>query len=294
MSDFDRRPRSLGWIGGKSAFSSTGTGQWIVRTLPPPEERAAYIEPFSGMAGVLVQRDPATREILNDINEDLINWWRVVRDQPRELGELLDWTPGWSVAAFEEAVENLHHPDPVRRAYFFTLAVHWVRGNMVGRAYESREGADSRRTAEAQIVRQRGGSLGHPRSPQITTLSERIKNVELETREAEWIVGCYAENPDVVWYLDPPYSVADDWIFYTHNTVKQEVWLEMLKSITGLAAVSGYGDEWAALEDEGWLRHEHKTRAYGTVHSDRDDAGRTEVLWTNYRPADFSLNPKLF
>ena len=51
---------------------------------------------FCGMLGVLLQREPAKREIVGDTDGDLVNWWRTVRDQPAELGALLDYSPGWS------------------------------------------------------------------------------------------------------------------------------------------------------------------------------------------------------
>ena len=129
----ERPPRALGWIGGKSFYGTHKTGRWIASLLPPPEATYTYVEPYAGMLGILLQRRPAKREIVSDLDADLINWWTVVRDEPEALAELLEWTPGWSSDLFAEACHNLNHPEPVRRAYYFTLACHWVRGGMIAR-----------------------------------------------------------------------------------------------------------------------------------------------------------------
>ena len=128
--------RALGWVGGKSFYGTHGTGRWITSLLPPAEATYTYVEPYAGMLGILLQRRPAKREIVSDLDDDLINWWTVVRDKPDALGELLEWTPSWSSALFAEACQNLDHQDDVKRAYYFTLACHWVRGGMMARIRE--------------------------------------------------------------------------------------------------------------------------------------------------------------
>ena len=76
------RLRALGWVGGKSPFGAHKTGQWIASLLPPVGTTYTYIEPFAGMLGVMLQRPKHRREIANDLDGDLVNWWRAVRDYP--------------------------------------------------------------------------------------------------------------------------------------------------------------------------------------------------------------------
>ena len=423
----------MGWVGGKSAYAATGTGKWIAGLLPPPGAAYSYIEPFAGMLGVLLQRQPARREIANDLDGDVINWWRVVRDYPAELGELLDWTPGWSAAMFEEAVANLNHEDPIYRAYYFTLALAWVRGSSIGRIRENTDNGKvdgvvarkpiSHREGSADLVERkkqrkavdgvmrrenisnregsaeraergkerkagygldgvlsrkpigehdraeynarpddtalnrgtgartgsershgrpddtdmnrfnarrpqgdsdgrtgvvasggnrppldkpytppnpayRGGEMSAPRSPAIKALADRIVGIQLETRPAEWFAEYYAGNENITWYLDPPYpSAAPKSGLYTFNSLDVDLWVELLKPIRGLVAISGYGDEWAALEDEGWMRHEHRTFSGVGARAGQylaEQNKRVEVLWTNYDPADYDPKPSLF
>lgn len=103
-----RRLSALYWPGGKSG-NGAGVGRWIADQLPW-RYSSCYVEPFAGMLGVLLQRKPVQTEIVNDSDERVVNWWRVVRD--RHL-DLLGWTKrtfsthsflGTSVAARTECL----------------------------------------------------------------------------------------------------------------------------------------------------------------------------------------------
>ena len=339
-----RKPRALRWAGGKSEFGHHGTGRWVASLLPPPAATYTYLEPYSGMLGVLLQRQPARREIVSDLDEDLINWWRVVRDQPGELSDLLELTPSWSAAEFGVACQNLDHPDPVKRAYYFTLAVHWVRGGMIHRVRnkpkdenpsdacisrypvsinEKWGDRDSRvvkdnpedgisRSLQTRAERWRKASaaakkgtqgrqvnslsedVSLPRSEFIGVLAERIRRVELEIRDAAWMVEYYASNPNLTMYLDPPYPSVPAGTLYSFDPPDVDEWAERLHQVEGWVAISGYGDEWAVLEEIGWWRNEHITTATIGISPGDKRPERVEVLWTNYDPTDFVPQPRLF
>lgn len=79
------RPRGLNYYGGKQK-----TAPWIASLLPT---RQAYLEPFAGMLSVLLARPKADVEIANDLDCNLWNWWRCVRERGGEMARRLDWTP---------------------------------------------------------------------------------------------------------------------------------------------------------------------------------------------------------
>ena len=81
--------RTSPYYGGKRGY---GIAEWIASYLPRNSD-SCYVEPFAGMAGVLFARQPAKPEALNDLNRRVINWWRVVRDQPEEFGWRVEMTP---------------------------------------------------------------------------------------------------------------------------------------------------------------------------------------------------------
>ena len=70
--------RTLTYYGGKRGY---GKAEWIASFLPWHSD-SCYVEPFAGMAGVLFARQPVKVEVLNDLNQRVVNWLRVVRDEP--------------------------------------------------------------------------------------------------------------------------------------------------------------------------------------------------------------------
>src|SRR6185503_11666682 len=94
----DRRRRIVfGWYGGK--FNHL---DWLLPLLP---EAHHYCEPFSGSAAVLLNRAPSPVETYNDIDGDVVNFFRVLRDQPDELIRSIALTP-FAREEFLEAIEG--------------------------------------------------------------------------------------------------------------------------------------------------------------------------------------------
>src|SRR5579859_7029021 len=105
--DFDRRdlPRqsrrrrliAFGWYGGK--FSHL---EWLLPLLPKAHH---YCEPFSGSAAVLLNRDPSPVETYNDVDGEVVNFFRVLRDQSAELERAIALTP-FSREEFHRAIAS--------------------------------------------------------------------------------------------------------------------------------------------------------------------------------------------
>lgn len=73
------------YYGGK-----TRVAQQIVDLLPP---HGHYVEPFAGSLAVLLAKPVSQLETVNDINSDLVTFFRVLRDQPDELIRICALTP---------------------------------------------------------------------------------------------------------------------------------------------------------------------------------------------------------
>src|SRR3972149_5511738 len=71
------------WVGGKSRLRKQ-----IISLLP---KHTCYVEPFSGAAWVLFGKPPSDVEVLNDIDQELVNFFRVVKDKPDELIASFEW-----------------------------------------------------------------------------------------------------------------------------------------------------------------------------------------------------------
>src|SRR5512145_605520 len=88
---------AFGWYGGK--FSHL---DWLLPLLP---ETQHYCEPFGGSAAVLINREPSPVETFNDIDGDVVNFFRVLRDQKDALLESIGLTP-FSREEFETAISS--------------------------------------------------------------------------------------------------------------------------------------------------------------------------------------------
>ena len=263
--------RGLGWVGGKSGVSPTGTGRWIAGMLPVDAE--CYCEPFAGMCGVLLQRQPAQQEIVNDLDERLVNWWRVVREQPDELSWLISNTPN-SRVEFERALRDLDDQthSPLERALDFTI----VAGQSLAGA--GRKGGSA---WGVSVSGQREGYRDWRKGIErrLHLLAERMRYVQLENRDAVDVLARMAKEDAAVVYVDPPYANTYGTSGVYAHDVDRVALTDALRAQRGRVAVSGYGDEWDCL---GWERCEH--RAYATLAHTGNSTARTEVLWTNFAP----------
>ena len=266
--------KGLPYYGGKSP--GYGTGPWIASHLP---QGKTYVEAFAGMAGVLLSRPPITTEVLNDADGHLVNWWKMVRDKPKEMNDLVAKTP-ISRQIYNESHDALMSgeldDDPLRRALAYHVCIQqgFVKG--LGRKGWGATYVD------------KGGKKHAFNKEHIPSLAKRMRNVYLECCAAEKIIKNSSPYKDLVLYLDPPYVSANTG-GYLHKEFDVAKLTELVKKCKGFVAISGYGEEWDHLE--GWHRHEYKT--IGRTNWGKKSAQekeRIEVLWTN-KPAA-SNHPK--
>lgn len=71
------------WMGGKRRL--------VAEILPWLVPHTCYVEPFAGGAAVLFSKAPSRVEVLNDVNTDLVNLYRVVRHHLDEFVRQFRW-----------------------------------------------------------------------------------------------------------------------------------------------------------------------------------------------------------
>lgn len=90
---------------------------WIIEHFP---KHRHYIEPFGGAANVLLVKQPSKLETYNDLDGDIVNFFRVLRDRPLELVQLVKLTP-WARDEFAACMEDAADPVERARRLFFRL-----------------------------------------------------------------------------------------------------------------------------------------------------------------------------
>ena len=261
---------AIRWYGGK--FSHL---DWLLPLLPKCQH---FCEPFGGSAAVLLNRDPSPVETYNDIDGDLVNFFRVLRDKPDELIEKLVFTP-FSREEFHKAYEMRGRTDlpDVERARLFFVRAEQVR---IGLAQTSTAG----RWAWCRLTSRRGmsGSVSRwlNRIDALWAVSERLRRVQIENRDAIEVIQKY-DSPDTLFYIDPPYpheSRGDIHAYaYEMSEKDHEKLAEALHSVKGKAAISGYRSPLTDRLYSHWTRIDAPE---AIVHSVKKS--RIESLWINY------------
>ena len=269
----------LRYIGGKHYIAS-----WIAKHLD--YSKKAYIELFGGAANVLFCKKPHEIEIYNEINGELVNFFRVVRDKPQELIEMLDAT----LYAEEEFYYILHEFEPqndVERA-FRTFCRLQMSFSAAGRSFAmgvTVPMATMFRSATALI------EVARKRLHRVTVLNRDFRNVLKNIRSRN--------RASVMIYADPPYIGAEH--YYDINFSEQDhrelaTILNEWASDGASIAVSYYPhplvDE--LYPQERWYRLEHSVTKHSCNMSQQRSANykprATELLLLNYDPTTAGQN----
>lgn len=270
-----KRLIAFGWYGGKYSHLD-----WLLPLLPSCHH---YCEPFGGSTAVLLNRDPSPVETYNDIDSEVTNFFRVLRDEPERLMRAIALTP-FSREEFALACEIDTSLDPVERARRFYVRARQVRTGLAQSASLGRW-ANCKNTSRAGMAGAISRWLGAIED--LPEIALRLLRVQIENRHAIEIILLY-DSPDTLFYCDPPYvhETRGDSSAYAHEMSDEEhrQLAEALNSVQGLVAISGYDCDLMneLYSPPKWVKNVGPTR---TIHSTKDK--RTEILWTNYNPAEW-------
>jgi DNA adenine methylase len=267
--DQKRKLIAFGWYGGK--FSHL---DWLLPLLP---ECHHYCEPFAGSGAVLLNRDPSPVETYNDIDGELVNFFRVLREQKEGLIEVIGLTP-FSRAELYIAVNTNGEPlSELERARRFFVRARQARTGLAQTASLGRW-ANCMNTSRAGMAGAVSRWLGSVRM--LPEIALRLLRVQIENRAATKVIELY-DSPDTLFYCDPPYvhSTRGDskaYRFEMDDKAHMEL-AAVLKRIKGKAAVSGYRCDLMDALYKGWRRADAPAK---TCHSVKKT--RHEALWMNY------------
>lgn len=267
---------AFGWYGGK--FSHL---DWLLPLLP---QATHYCEPFGGSAAVLLNREPSHVETYNDLDGEVVNFFRVLRDNPDELIRLIGLTP-FSREELRIAVEgNIRDITEVERARRFFVRARQVRTGLAQTASAGRW-AHCKLTSRAGMAGAVSRWLGSVEG--LSEIVQRLLRVQIENEPALSVIRRY-DSPETFFYCDPPYphDARSDTNAYRYEMSNDEhrKLAQVLHNAKGKVALSGYHSplmdelyrDWNRVEAAPKKAHSTNTR------SDNTKQDRTEVLWINY------------
>jgi DNA adenine methylase len=265
------------YFGGKQTLAER-----IVALLPA---HLHYVEPYCGSLAVLLAKPPSRMETVNDLDRELMTFWRVLRERSEDLERVCALTPH-SRAEYGDVLEA----SPVEAELEVARRV-WVR------LTQGRGGQMRRTTGWRYFVAPRGSNLSMPGyleayRTRLAPCLDRLAQVSLECRPAIEVITEYGQHPETLLYVDPPYlgSVRNWGNQYRHemrDDAEHQQLAEALLAARATVVLSGYA---SPLYDELFASWDRVSLTARTSQGGTDGE-RTEVIWCN-RP--LGTHPSLF
>lgn len=240
---------------------------WIIEKFPP---HSVYVEPFGGAASVLLQKPPSRIEVYNDVDNGVVNLFRILRDPAKaeQLRRAIELTPFsrmefyrcWDLAPECEIEE-------ARRLIVRSFQSIGNKSRLAGNGWRTR----TERARWSPCVAWNGWPDTVP------DYVARLKDCIIECLPWQKMVDVY-DGEDTLFYVDPPYPhssrVAGYKKIYANELTDydHEVLLDRLKQCRGYVILSSYPNESYDRQLEGWTKLEIRARA-------QTNSPRLEVLW---------------
>lgn len=244
--------------------------RWIIRHFP---EHHSYLEPFFGSGAVLFNKRRSPIETVNDLDGDVVNLFRQIRENPERLADAIYWTP-YARVEYERAwAAQYTEKDPFQRSVDFYIRM------MMGHGFRTTgEKVGWKNDVQGSEAAYAAGYWC--KTPEtIRQAAERLRKVQIECRPAVELNQRF-NFPNVLIYADPPYVLGTrHGKQYRHEMtdIQHEELLNALLSHRGPVLLSGYDSDIYRDMLPGWHREEIAERA-------QTSGVRTEVLWMNFEP----------
>jgi DNA adenine methylase len=252
----------LRWHGGKWILAP-----WIISHFP---DHRIYVEPFGGAASVLLRKPKSYAEIYNDLDDQVVNLFQVLRsDQSNLLIEQLRLTP-FAQTEFFNSYEPSKCPVEAARRLI-------VRSYMGFGSNATHQKSGFRSNSNRSGTTPSHDWLNYPSA--LAAVVERMAGVCILNRDAKQVMQNH-DSDQTLHYVDPPYLFAtrtDARHDYAHEMTDADhlEMLEFLQTLKGSVIVSGYPSQLYDDALQGWHRVQRNALADGAKK-------RVEVLWMNY------------
>jgi len=157
----------------------------LLKLMP---KHSRYVEPFCGGAALLFAKEPVAEEILNDKEDKIVNFFKVLREQGEELQRVCMLTPN-ALTEYKRALDG--KGNPVERARKWFVKTNLSFGNAPGSGYSRLQSWKMANKADL-----------------LMGCAQRLRGVNIENCGALETIKRY-DSEDTLFYCDPPYPDAD-------------------------------------------------------------------------------------
>jgi len=204
------------WIGGKRRLAK--------HLLPLFPEHQCYVEPFAGGAALFFMKAPSEVEVLNDINGDLINLYRVVKHHLEEFVRQFKWALisrqiyAWLKATPEETLTDIQ-----RAARFYYLQKMAFGAKVTSQHF----GTATTSAPRLNLLRI---------EEELSAAHLRLSRAYIEHLSWDGCIKRY-DRPHSLFYLDPPYWGTEGY-GVDFGLEQYDVMAALAKSIAGKMIIS--------------------------------------------------------
>ena len=257
------------YYGGKQRIA-----QQIVSHFP---DHLHYVEPYCGGLSVLLAKPPSQVETVNDLDHDLVTFWRVLRDRPDDLARVCSLTPHAraELDACREPMTGLDDLEVARRVWSQLAQGRAGRRTRTGWRFY----VDASTTSSGMSTYLRGYIDRMPPA------AARLASVQIECMPAIHMIGLYGRSETSLLYVDPPYLGSTRRSKqYLHELDSERDHLELADALLdakSAVVLSGYDSPLYRRVYADWHRVDIST----STQQGGARSPRTEVLWMNREPA---------
>lgn len=189
-NDLSEMRTPITYYGGKQTM--------LKHILPLIPSHTLYTEPFCGGAAVFFAKEPSDGEVINDLNQQMTNFYEVLKTDYDILKARIEVTVH-SRDMHAHAAHILEYPQ-----FFTRMDRAWAVWALSKMSFAS--------MLDGTFGYDFGGGmpkkLRNAKAEFGEHLSQRLDNVTIENRDALEVIRCY-DSPDAFHFVDPPYVGSD-------------------------------------------------------------------------------------
>jgi DNA adenine methylase len=253
----------LKWPGSKWRLA-----EWIIAHMPA---HGVYLEPFAGSLAVFLRKPPAGLETINDLDGELVRFYRTLRERPAEVAAAAALTP-WARAEWELSYQPAD--DDVEAARRFLVRSHQSHGMRprVRTGWRHATGVSNGTGGGYRDVAGQWQTL----PPLLLAAAARLLDAQIECRPALELLARFRHAGCLV-YADPPYirATRSEWQYRCEMADGEHAaLLDALEDHPGPVLLSGYRSDLYDARLRHWRREDRAAWA-------EKGRPRVESLWLN-------------